>query len=480
VWLWGDRSLLAARREKAARALVGIHRVLERSRPLEGREGAFLALYRQLSELPTAAFTRAWDDPFAYFWVRVAWEALRSLRSGAALAPLARAHLALPASPDAGELAAALADHLAGGWRLLLGAGVATPCDLDLAAPLALPLPAAIPGTELALYPGSGRDGGVLEVTDVRDGRVRGRMDGAPVELSTRDARAPDAAPVRVLACPVVRAFGCAVRMQPLLFLEPALDCELPASGATLELQRSSAGLLEAALEQVRRHQPATLEQIAEHVRVVAFRRPRPGSTRNNMSHPDLPGAILASAVQSPVWMAHVLVHEFHHHRLFCIEERGPLFRDPVAAVEDARFASPWRRDPRPLHGILHGLYVHVPVADFWLSLLASGPEEPSRALALDRSLRSWHQMRMAADLLTRHAELSDLGRTVLDALRDDVDAVGARIRALGLPADAPAVVCREDGTLAEAGEAGGPGGASVLADLAARRAPPLEAGASA
>lgn len=448
--LWHDRSLLAARHEKAARALVGVHRVLARSRPLGGREDEFLALYRWILEVDPGAFTRVWADPYAYFWLRVTWEALRSLQSGAALAPLAEAHLA-PTDPV--DLARALARHLGEFKRLAVGAALVVGCDIELDVPLRLSLPATLPGTSLVLS-GNGPSGtGTLELDGLRGGSLCGRVDGVDVSLPLDDGPT-QAGPLRVRHCPVVRTGGCEIRMQPLAFAISALDTGLAPADATLEMQQANRGLLEASLEIVRHHQPDTFEQIAEHVRVVAFRRRIPGSYRNNLTNADVPGAILVSAIPNPVWIAHVLVHEFHHNRLFCLEEQGPFFQDSSAAAHDAHFASPWRPDPRPLHGILHGLYVHVPVAHFWLALLEADIDEPTRSLAVDRALRSWHQNRFATGELQRHARFTPFGQRLFDQLRADVAALGVRIRALGLPDDAPAFVCRDDGSPAPRSDA--------------------------
>nr|SBO92703.1 Transcriptional regulator [Nonomuraea gerenzanensis] len=39
---------------------------------------------------------------------------------------------------------------------------------------------------------------------------------------------------------------------------------------------------------------------------------------------------------------------------------------DLIKPDPEARYYAPWRRDPRPLSGLLHGTYAHLGVADFW------------------------------------------------------------------------------------------------------------------
>src|SRR6185369_10165192 len=120
--------------------------------------------------------------------------------------------------------------------------------------------------------------------------------------------------------------------------------------------------LIEQGLTLVERHQPETFAQVRDWIEIVAMRKAESGSNANNISHSDLPFAIIVSLNGSPYYIGDVIVHEFHHHRLFAIEEDGPFLDEPADDLETvARYCSPWREDARPLHGILHGLYVFVP-----------------------------------------------------------------------------------------------------------------------
>jgi HEXXH motif-containing protein len=62
------------------------------------------------------------------------------------------------------------------------------------------------------------------------------------------------------------------------------------------------------------------------------------------------------------------LVHEFQHSKLSAMLDLLPL-TDPS---DDRRYFAPWRVDPRPLSGLLQGVYAFVGVADTWRALRAT------------------------------------------------------------------------------------------------------------
>jgi uncharacterized protein len=59
------------------------------------------------------------------------------------------------------------------------------------------------------------------------------------------------------------------------------------------------------------------------------------------------------------------LVHEFQHSKLSAMLDLMPM-TDPA---DDRRYFAPWRVDPRPLSGLLQGVYAFVGVADTWRAL---------------------------------------------------------------------------------------------------------------
>lgn len=73
-------------------------------------------------------------------------------------------------------------------------------------------------------------------------------------------------------------------------------------------------------------------------------------------------GAVLVGPSPDPRWLALTLVHEFQHGKLWTLLDLVQLHEpDPVP-----RYYAPWRNDPRPLRGLLHGAYAFLGVTDFW------------------------------------------------------------------------------------------------------------------
>ena len=59
--------------------------------------------------------------------------------------------------------------------------------------------------------------------------------------------------------------------------------------------------------------------------------------------------------------MAETLVHEFQHIKLCGLMDMLPLIEP-----SGERGYAPWREDPRPMGGILQGLYAFVGIVRFW------------------------------------------------------------------------------------------------------------------
>jgi hypothetical protein len=155
--------------------------------------------------------------------------------------------------------------------------------------------------------------------------------------------------------------------------------------------------------------------------------------------------------VENPHFLGDVLIHEFHHNRLFCLEEEEPLLEDDAGQdlARAPRYATAHQAVPRPLHGILHALYVFVPVTRYWLRVSADPDvDDAVRELARDRTLRGALCARICAYQVRSYAKLSRLGGALLARLEDDLEELWTDVRAAGLSGDTPALECREDGSL--------------------------------
>jgi HEXXH motif-containing protein len=105
-----------------------------------------------------------------------------------------------------------------------------------------------------------------------------------------------------------------------------------------------------------------------------------------------------------------MLVHEAEHVRLHLIELDHPCLES--AADRHSVYYSPWRDDPRPLYGVLHGVHVFGRVLEFLGRLLATesrmrrGVVEKRFALVQAQVARGLEELRM-------YAPLTEVGREV-------------------------------------------------------------------
>ncbi|MFE6333308.1 HEXXH motif domain-containing protein [Streptomyces sp. NPDC057806] len=94
---------------------------------------------------------------------------------------------------------------------------------------------------------------------------------------------------------------------------------------------------------------------------------PRPRAERfrpHSASSGDAFGAALASVPDDGEQLASTLVHEFQHNKLSAFMHLFTLYDDQSG---DRRlYYAPWRDDPRPLGGLLQGVYAFFGVTGFW------------------------------------------------------------------------------------------------------------------
>ncbi|MEV6603861.1 HEXXH motif domain-containing protein [Kutzneria sp. NPDC051319] len=108
--------------------------------------------------------------------------------------------------------------------------------------------------------------------------------------------------------------------------------------------------------------------------------------------------------------LAAVLIHEFAHSKL------NGLFDLVTLDVEDRDEIcyAPWRDDPRPLHGLLHGVYSFLAVTDFWraedVDDMAHFSFELHRLQTTD-----------AIDTIERSGLLTDVGERFVATMREHV-----------------------------------------------------------
>ncbi|MGP3688436.1 aKG-HExxH-type peptide beta-hydroxylase [Streptomyces sp. IBSNAI002] len=113
------------------------------------------------------------------------------------------------------------------------------------------------------------------------------------------------------------------------------------------------------ALTLLRRYDTARAEETVHLLRSVV---PLAGGSRSTgATLPAAAGSVLARA-QAPPALAATLVHEVQHGKLTALADVLTLH----TADRTPRYWAPWRADPRPLEGLLHGAYAHLALAGYW------------------------------------------------------------------------------------------------------------------
>jgi HEXXH motif-containing protein len=128
-------------------------------------------------------------------------------------------------------------------------------------------------------------------------------------------------------------------------------------------------------------------------------------------------GAVAASMPSDGVALAVALIHEFQHTKLCAIGDIEPL----VERRDGPLFYAPWRPDPRPAGALLHGIFAHMAVADFWR--IHRGVAAPREQLLANVEFARWlRQTRHAVGLLAENDALTRAGRLLLARVTTHLD----------------------------------------------------------
>lgn len=421
--LWEDASPFSERRERDAASRAAVARVLARRRPLDGAEDEFLGLRTFVEGLPAAAEVAA--DPYAHLWTRLAFGLCSSAVRDAPIPACAEALAAQVGSRDPKLL---LKLHLGEYKRLALGAALLAGQDLGFDAPLEAQLPMAIPGARASL---AGE--GTARISGVAGGEI----------LS-------EGADARIERCPLARAAGFEVALQPHGWRVPGLGYLPPSGRTSLAFQQSQLELVERGLSIVARYLPALFDQMRREIRWIAVNPLSEYGAMNYVSSSELGGAFAFRGVPNPFSAAEAMIHEFHHNRLFALEERETLFEGGALGHEDeALYYSPWRDEPRPLRGILHAIYVTTAQTRLWTEILRRGDAAPEvEAYARNELVRHPLILGIAIGQMDRHARFTEAGAAYFEEIRREVNEIRETARELSIPPDFEAVGFAPDGRI--------------------------------
>lgn len=443
-FLWEETQFFEDRYEKAASALIATQEILATDTLPVSSGPEFVQLYGAIAALPDAIFTQVWLDPTAYFWARNAYELVQLCLNGEPLPSFFQAYGEAIGRQSTIDI---LDWHLQDFKRFVLAAYYLENRDLSFLNPYCPRLPLALPGTSLFIA------GDIpIKIQGWFQGQLVLQTATQTVQLSP-NADTPGAESITMGTCPIVQQGDYTLPLQVYSFNLPAFDDSTPALAAGLAYQSEQIPLVQTALALIRQYHSRTFEQLQRFIRLMAFK-PQEAGDYGNLSYSDLPGALICSAIANPYEFAETLIHEFHHNRLFCIEEISPILLTTDRLPDKASaYYSPWRNDPRPLRGILHALYVYTPVCEFWLNLyrsdsLNNSTDERLKDYVSAQLIVLTLQLQIGLDQLGRYGQFSDMGRELFPALAKAVNRLGEAVAALALPGDAPMMVCDRSGKI--------------------------------
>lgn len=169
---------------------------------------------------------------------------------------------------------------------------------------------------------------------------------------------------------------------------------------------------IQSAWELLVRHHGWAAGPVAEGVPVLVPLVPR--SNLDSATSPAAFGVIATSCPPSAVIMAETLVHEFQHLKLCGLMDLLPLTK-PCGQKAYA----PWREDPRPVGGLLQGVYAFAGVTRFW-DAQRHVETEPDAILRANVLYERWRStIELATSTLLKAGFLTPAGVRFVTMLRE-------------------------------------------------------------
>lgn len=152
---------------------------------------------------------------------------------------------------------------------------------------------------------------------------------------------------------------------------------------------------------------------------LVPLTSPDPRTVRNHTSSAMF-GLVATSLPAGDAALAEVLVHETQHSKLHVVENLTTLALDGAQDL-----CSPWRPDPRPASGLLHGAFSFAAVAELWAALAASR-DAPGREAAAAEAVHRREQVLAAVAILRSSDRLTRQGSVFVDEVERRANALHA------------------------------------------------------
>jgi HEXXH motif-containing protein len=126
-------------------------------------------------------------------------------------------------------------------------------------------------------------------------------------------------------------------------------------------------------------------------------------------------GGALVSLPADPVMLAMTMVHEFQHIKLGGLLHLTPLLQDNQ---DRATWYAPWRPDPRPMAGLLQGVYAFFGIAEFWRRQRVAETDPARQEMAAFEFAYARRQTWIGLGIVARSALLTEMGVRFVEILR--------------------------------------------------------------
>jgi uncharacterized protein len=203
--------------------------------------------------------------------------------------------------------------------------------------------------------------------------------------------------------------------------VDPFRDCRAWAAAGRLSdtAWAQWRAALTAAARQLAAELPAYASVLGTGLRSVVPMRPAAGGHHRSGTARQAFGALALALPDGVDTLSELLIHEMQHIKLTALCDLFDLFDRSGNIL----FSVPWRKDPRPTEGLLHGTYAYLAVADLWRSRSRQRASGEARRLFL--RYRSWVERAIEdlqnSGLLTPHGMRFVNGmRTTIEAWTDD------------------------------------------------------------
>lgn len=377
------RGLYDAQYHKTLLQLHHLRQKLLTYYPTATHRTGFTDAYQALASIDAMSQRRLMTYPSFGFWIDLAWEYLQEDKRSDYFYPQLQLHLQ--------EF-----------WRFVLAAKIISgSVDFECKLPVHPHRCVALPGTGEYLQVSPMGIGELVSVV-LHDGRLECGS------LQTSDKRLK----LEKKAIPLLRS--------GIEFNAVDKDLSLPGH-SNLTYENVSifdsvkwVAVLDDAWDWIDEQEPLLVAEMKLILRAIVPLKSLGSNLHSSGSFREAPGLIALSLDLDVPVMVEALVHEYHHQKLNALLTLDSLI---VGPTHEPIYFSPWRREPRPLIGLLHGIYTFQAVAGFWIKALEARHLGSFETPIRRRVAVITKQLNDAAVTVKEHALWSDLGQAYFHAV---------------------------------------------------------------